>query len=139
MAQRPYVKALHSDIFRRSVVVMVGELDDAMRHAFMAELRGRADTKVIREGWDKVVAACRETWEECHYLGVTTHVGGDTYIHLPKWQTPVFVHEAYHAMRYVMKDIDAEDEEVSALLIEWIFEEICLGDRRPGPMKEKTR
>jgi len=133
------VKALHSDVFRRSVVVMVGELDDAMRRAFMAELRGRADAGTIREEWDKVVAACREIWEERPYQGVTAHVDGDTYIHLPKWKSPVFVHEAYHAMRYVMKDIGAEDEEVSALVMEWIFEEICLGDRRPGPMKEKTR
>ena len=119
-------------------MVMVGELDDAMRRAFAAELRGHADAGTIRKEWGKVVAACREVWEERRYQGVTAHVDGDVYIHLPKWKSPVFVHEAHHATQFVMEDVGAEDKEVSALVMEWIFEKICLGGR-PGPMKEKTR
>lgn len=132
MKTKPYVKALHSDVFRRSVIVMVGELDAGLRARFLAELRGRADPEVVRNSWDRVAEACRDTWKEKPYQGVTVHVSGDVYIHLPVWRLPVFVHEAYHAMRYVMSDISSSDEEVSALVIEWIFDEVCADGRRPG-------
>lgn len=133
----PYCKALHSNLLRRGVIVMVGEFDEAMRRAFLKELDGYAKPKVLKDSWAQVLERQRKVWEEKHYQGVTIHFEGDVYIHLPKWRPEVFVHEAYHATQFIMDDLSAEDEEVAAFVIEWIFEEICLGDRRPGAKESK--
>ena len=133
----PYCKALHSNLLKRSVIVMVGEFDEAMHRAFLKELYDYAKPKVLKDSWAEVLKRQRGVWEEKHYQGVTIHFEGDVYIHMPKWKSEVFVHEAYHATQFIMSDLSAEDEEVAAFVIEWIFGEICLGDRRPGAKESK--
>ena len=80
----------------------------------------------MERAWD---AACGDP---VGAVGFTVRDRGDVYIVLPKWDSRVFVHEAYHAAQAVLRITGTQDEELGAFLVEWLFEEICWGGKGKG-------
>lgn len=75
--------------------------------------------KVVEAAWDDAYGAPGKA------CGFTAGSGGDIYVVLPKWDSRVFVHEAYHAVQAVLRIIGTQDDELGAYLVEWLFEEVC--------------
>jgi hypothetical protein len=87
-----------------------------------------------RETWRHLEAKWRETVDapDVGALGFTTRFRGDVFVVLPRWDSRVFVHEAYHAAQFVLREIGTSDEELGAYLVEWLFEELCRGRGEEG-------
>ena len=126
---KPFVRVCESKVLRRSVVVCCGAkaelkrlfFDQKTLDGFALSPRGRRETwRYLEEKW-------RETVDDPDVgaLGFTTRFRGDVFIVMPKWDSRVFVHEMYHAVRYVLREIGTSDEELGAYLAGWLFEEIC--------------
>lgn len=125
---KPFVKVCESKVLRRGVVVCCGP-KPAVRKLFLDPdtfYGFSLSKKFLARQWRVVEKAWRET-SESHggALGFTVVDEGDIYVVLPKWDSRVFVHEAYHAAQAVLRIIGTQDEELGAFLVEWLFEEIC--------------
>lgn len=126
---KPFVRVCESKVLRRSVVVCCGAKSELKRlffdpktlDGFELSPRGRRETwRYLEEKW-------RETVDDPDVgaLGFTTRFRGDVFIVMPKWDSRVFVHEMYHAVRYVLREVGTSDEELGVYLAGWLFEEIC--------------
>lgn len=136
---KPFIKVCDSEVLRRGIVVCCGPrpdvrklfLDPGTFEGFDLSKRFLAKQwRVVERAWD---AACGDPgWAS----GFTVRDEGDVYIVLPKWDSRVFVHEAYHAAQAVLRIIGTQDEELGAFLVEWLFEKICWAppnkDRKKG-------
>lgn len=136
---KPFVKVCESEVLRRGIVVCCGPKPDVRKlfldpgtfeklgfdfsKRFLAK-----QWKVVEKAWD---AACGDPGGAS---GFTVRDEGDVYIVLPKWDSRVFVHEAYHAAQAVLRIIGTQDEELGAFLVEWLFEKICWAppDKKKG-------
>lgn len=136
---KPFVTHLSSDVLRRSVIVVVGSRE-ATRPLFLKAFKGYEVTQAeLRKTWDKLCERATATSEEYpQWRGLTTAFDGDVYIVLPWWQRAVFVHEAYHATRAILRELGTDDEELGAYVLEWIYEGIC-GRDRPVRRKESKK
>lgn len=129
MKTKPFIRVCESDVLRRSVVVCCGSreqvrklmLDPKTFQGLGLSQSVLNDTwRTVAQTWD---AACNDAGGA---LGFTMHYKGDVFIVLPKWDSRVFIHEAYHAAQAVLRLVGAtEDEELGAFLVEWLFEKIC--------------
>lgn len=130
---KPFVKVCESKVLRRSIVVCCGP-KSAVRKLFLdpKTFPGFDMSKqFLARQWRVVEKAWRETSESPGgALGFTVRDGGDVFVVLPKWDSRVFVHEAYHAAHAVLRIIGTQDEELGAFLAGWLFDEICWRDRR---------
>ena len=125
---KPFVKVCESKVLRRAVVVCCGPkpavkklfLDPKTFDGFGLSKQFLAKQwKVVEKAWNDVMGRPGGA------LGFTKRDGGDVYVVLPKWDSRVFVHEAYHAAQAVLRIIGTQDDELGAFLVEWLFEEIC--------------
>lgn len=123
---KPFVKVCESEILRRSVIVCCGakaELEKLLANASKGYQLSKAEAdetwKYLETCWAEVIDG------EHKSLGFTTRFHGDVFVVLPEWDSRVFVHEAYHAARLVLKEVSSDDEELGAYLVEWLFEKIC--------------
>ena len=92
--------------------------------------------KEHRETW----AHLAKEWDQAADAnGFTTWHKGDVFIVLPRWDSCVFVHEAYHAAQAMLRYVATNDEELGAYLVEWLFEEIICRDGRPAGRKRGER
>ena len=133
---KPFVKVCESKVLRRGIVVCCGPkpavkklfLDPKTFPGFDFSKRFLAKQwRVVETAWDDAYGAPGKA------CGFTAGSGGDIYVVLPKWDSRVFVHEAYHAVQAVLRIIGTQDEELGAYLVEWLFEEICwLGGGKKG-------
>ena len=132
---KPFVKVCESKVLRRGIVVCCGPrpairklfLDPGTFEGFGFSKRFLAKQwKVVEKAWDDVCG------DPGGAVGFTVRDGGDVYIVLPKWDSRVFVHEAYHAAQAVLRIIGTQDEELGAFLVEWLFEEICWAPAKQG-------
>ena len=132
-----FARHLHSEVLRRSVVVACGD-PKAVYPRFLRAFRGfDVSRAMLKETWGRLMTAFEEHERVSPNLqGLTWHYEGDVYIYLPKWSTPVFVHEVYHATQAVLRDLDTHDEELGAYVQEWIYEQIC-GRNEPDREKEE--
>lgn len=138
----PFIKVCDSEVLRRGVVVCCGPKPDVRKlfldpgtfeklgFSFSKRFLAR-QWKVVEKAWD---AACGDPGGAC---GFTVRDGGDVYVVLPKWDSRVFVHEAYHAAQAVLRIIGTQDEELGAFLVEWLFEKTCWAP--PSPDKERRQ
>ena len=125
---KPFVKVCDSKILRRSVVVCCGP-KPAVKKLFLdpKTFDGYGLSKqFLAKQWQFV----EKSWYEAcgtpgGAAGFTTGHGGDVYVVMPKWDSRVFVHEAYHAAQAVLRIVGTQDEELGAFLVEWLFEEVC--------------
>lgn len=124
----PFVKVCESKVLRRSIVVCCGPkpsvkklfLDPETFSEFNCSKRFLIEKwRVVEKAWDDVCGAPGGA------LGFTVSDGGDIFVVLPKWDSRVFIHEAYHATQAVLRIIGTQDEELGAFLVEWLFEEVC--------------
>lgn len=137
---KPFIKVCESKVLRRSVVVCCGTKDELKKLFFDPDGPFRnydvkhsdhAVTWGFLEGqWEKVVGE----EPDIGALGFATRFKGDVFLVLPKWNPCVFVHEAYHATRLMLREIGTDDEEFGAYIIEWLFESVC--DQK-GPKKRR--
>lgn len=127
---KPFVKVCDSEVLRRGIVVCCGPKPDVKklfldpgtfeRLGFSFSKRFLAKQwRVVEKAWDDVCG------DPGGASGFTVRDEGDVYIVLPKWDSRVFVHEAYHAAQAVLRIIGTRDEELGAFLVEWLFEKIC--------------
>lgn len=125
---KPFVKVCESKVLRRGVVVCCGP-KTSVRKLFLdpGTFEGSGLSKrLLAKQWRVVEEAWSETSDSPGgALGFTVRDGGDVFVVLPKWDSRVFVHEAYHAAQAVLRIIGTQDEELGAFLVEWLFEEIC--------------
>ena len=125
---KPFVKVCESKVLRRGIVVCCGP-KPAVRKLFLdpRTFDGfNLSKQFLARQWRTVEKAWDEVLEEPGgALGFTKRDGGDVFVVLPKWDSRVFVHEAYHAAQAVLRIIGTQDEELGAFLVEWLFEEIC--------------
>ena len=125
---KPFVKVCESKVLRRGVVVCCGP-EPVVKKLFLDPKtfpRFDVSKQLLVKQWRIVEKAWRETSESPGgVLGFTVRDGGDVFVVLPKWDSRVFVHEAYHAAQAVLRIIGTQDEELGAFLVEWLFEEIC--------------
>lgn len=123
---KPFVKVCESEVLRRSVIVCCGakaELEKLLAGASKGYRLSKADAD---ETWGHLEGCWADTIDGEHKaLGFTTRFHGDVFVVLPEWDSRVFVHEAYHAARLVLKEASSDDEELGAYLIEWLFEKVC--------------
>ena len=128
---KPFVKVCESKVLRRSIVVCCGS-KPAVRKLFLdpKTFPGFDMSKqFLARQWRVVEKAWRETSESPGgALGFTVRNGGDVFVVLPKWDSRVFVHEAYHAVQAVLRIIGTQDEELGAFLAGWLFAEVCWRD-----------
>ena len=126
---KPFVKVCESKVLRRSVVVCCGPkaelkrlfLDPKTFDGFEPSPKEhRATWAQLEDSWRKTVDA-----PDVGALGFTMRFRGDVFVVLPRWDSRVFVHEAYHAAQRILQEIGTDDEELGAYLVEWLFEEIC--------------
>lgn len=141
MKTKPFIRVCESNVLRRSVVVCCGTKAELKKLFFDPKtFDGLAPSpKEIRETWARLEKCWRETVDEPNVgaLGFTVRLQGDVFVVLPKWDSRVFIHEAYHAARRVLQELGTDDEELGAYLIEWLFEEICWGERPGGKRGRK--
>ena len=139
---KPFVKVCESKVLRRGVVVCCGPkpdirklfLDPKTFPGFGFSKRFLAKKwKVVETAWDD---ACGAPGGAC---GFTAGSGGDVYVVLPKWDSRVFVHEAYHAAQAVLRMVGTQDEELGAFLVEWLFEKICWTPPNQGRIGKEDR
>lgn len=132
---KPFIKVCESKVLRRGIVVCCGPkpairklfLDPKTFHGYGFSKQFLAKQwKVVNKAWDDVCGCPGGA------LGFTVRDGGDVYVVLPKWDSRVFVHEAYHATQAVLRIIGTQDEELGAFLVEWLFEEICWTPPKQG-------
>lgn len=125
---KSFVKVCESKVLRRGIVVCCGPkpvvrklfLDPKTFSRFNLSKRFLAKQwRIVEKAWDEILG------EPGGALGFTVRDGGDVFVVLPKWDSRVFVHEAYHAAQAVLRIIGTQDEELGAFLVEWLFEEIC--------------
>ena len=126
---KPFIRVCESKVLRRSVVVCCGTKAE-LKRLFLdpKTFDGSAPSpRECRETWRYLEARWSETVDEPDVgaLGFTTRFRGDVFVVLPKWDSRVFVHEAYHAVQFVLREIGTSDGELGAYLAEWLFEEIC--------------
>ena len=137
---KPFVKVCESKVLRRGIVVCCGP-KPAVKKLFLDPKTfpgyGVSD-RFLKSQWRIVEDAWRKT-SECPggALGFTVRDGGDVFVVLPKWDSRVFVHEAYHAAQAVLHIIGTQDEELGAFIVEWLFEEICWNEGPGGKEKRK--
>ena len=128
MKTKPFVRVCESNVLRRGVVVCCGP-KPAVKKLFLdpKTFDGYGLSKqFLAKKWRFVETAWRDTTESPGgAVGFTARQDGDIYVVLPKWDSRVFVHEAYHAAQAVLRLIGTQDEEIGAFLVEWLFEEIC--------------
>ena len=133
---KPFVRVCESKVLRRSVVVCCGTKAELKKLFFDPKtFDGFAPSlKEIRETWAQLEESWRITVDEPNVgaLGFTIRFQGDVFIVLPKWDSRVFVHEAYHAAQRVLQELGTNDEELGAYIIEWLFEEICWSGEGKG-------
>jgi hypothetical protein len=127
MVMNPFVKVCESKVLRRGIVVCCGPkisvrklfLDPETFPGFSFSKRFLANQwKVVETAWDDACGA------PGGMSGFTTVRGGDVFVVLPKWDSRVFVHEAYHAAQAILRLVGSQDEELGAYLVGWLFEEI---------------
>lgn len=132
---KPFVRVCESMVLRRCIVVCCGPkpsvkklfLDPETFHGSSCSKRFLMEKwRVVEKAWDKVCG------EHGGAYGFTLKDEGDVYVVLPKWDSRVFVHEAYHAVQAVLSIIGTQDEELGAYLVEWLFEEICWSPPKQG-------
>jgi hypothetical protein len=132
---KPFVRVCESRVLRRGIVVCCGPkpsvkklfLDHETFSGFNCSKRFLMERwRVVEKAWDEVCG------EPGGAQGFTIKDGGDVYIVLPKWDSRVFVHEAYHATQAVLSIIGTQDEELGAYLVEWLFEELCWTPPKQG-------
>jgi hypothetical protein len=137
---KPFVKVCESKVLRRSVVVCCGTKDELKKLFFDPKTFDgfEPSPKEHRETWAQLEDGWRKTVDEPDVgaLGFTMRFRGDVFVVLPKWDSRVFVHEAYHAAQRMLQEIGTDDEELGAYLVEWLFEEICWGE---GPGERNTK
>lgn len=133
---KPFVKVCESKVLRRGVVVCCGP-KPAIRKLFLDPKTFPAEfglsKRFLAQSWRSIEKA----WDEAcgapgGALGFTMHCYGDVFVVLPKWDSRVFVHEAYHAAQAVLRIIGTQDEELGAFLVEWLFEELCWAPSKRG-------
>lgn len=126
---KPFIRVCESKVLRRSVVVCCGTKAELKRLFSDPKTfdRPAPSPRGCRETWRYLEARWNETVDEPDVgaLGFTTRFRGDVFVVLPKWDSRVFVHEAYHAVQFVLREIGTSDEELGAYLAGWLFEEIC--------------
>ena len=136
---KPFVKVCESKVLRRGIVVCCGPkpavrklfLDPRTFEGFGLSKRFLAKQwRVVEKAWNDVCG------DPGGASGFTVRDGGDVYVVLPKWDSRVFVHEAYHAAQAGRRIVGTRDEELGAFLVEWLFEEICW---KPTNLKETVR
>lgn len=128
---KPFVKVCESKVLRRSVVVCCGTKAELKRLFFDPKTFDGFDLskRLLANQWRAVERA----WDDvCGCPGFTVVVGGDVFVVLPEWDSRVFVHEAYHAAQAVLRAISTQDEELGALFVEWLFEELCWKKEKKG-------
>jgi hypothetical protein len=128
MVMKPFVKVCESKVLRRGIVVCCGSKPEVRKLFLDPETFKEYDLskrflakqwKIVEESWDDV---CEDS---VGAFGFTIRDGGDVYVVLPKWDSRVFVHEAYHAVQAILHIVGTQDEELGAYLMEWLFEEVC--------------
>ena len=133
---KPFVKVCESKLLRRSVVVCCGTKAELKKLFFDPKTFDGFEPapKEHRETWAQLEESWNRTVDEPDIgaLGFTIRFRGDVFIVLPKWDSRVFVHEAYHAAQRVLQEIGTDDEELGAYLVEWLFEETCWGRGEKG-------
>ena len=126
---KPFVRVCESKVLRRAVVVCCGAKAELKRLFFDPKtFDGFAlSSRALRGTWRHLETAWRGAVDDpdAGALGFTTQFRGDVFVVLPKWDSRVFVHEAYHAVQFVLRETGTSDEELGAYLAEWLFEEIC--------------
>lgn len=132
---KPFIKVCESEVLRRSVVVCCGPkpavrklfFDPATFDGFNLSKKFLAKQwRIVETNWDESCGGRRGA------LGFTMRDGGDVFVVLPKWDSRVFVHEAYHAAQAILRLVDTQDEELGAYLVEWLFEKICWAPPKQG-------
>lgn len=105
------------DLFKRSVVIMSGSIQDIRKDAShrVADVR-----QAVSEMLEIVEQKMSET-ESDPVDGLCGIVKGDVFIYVRKWNWPVFVHELRHAASLITKSVGVDDEEVEACLQEHIY------------------
>ena len=135
---KPFVRVCESEILRRSVVVCCGTKPELKKLLFNASRPYDLPMSALDETWGHLEGCWADMIDGEHKaLGFTTRFHGDVFVVLPEWDSRVFVHEAYHAARLVLKEVDSDDEELGAYLIEWLFEKICWSKRSGGKEGKK--
>lgn len=105
------------DLFKRSVVIMSGPIQDIRKDAShrCADVRD-----AVSEMLEIVERKMGET-ESDPVDGLCVIVKGDVFIYVREWNWPVFVHELRHATSLITKSVGVNDEEVEACLQEHIY------------------
>ena len=119
---KPFVKVCESEVLRRSVIVCCGakaELEKLLAGASRGYRLSKAEAdetwKYLETCWAEVIDG------EHKSLGFTTRFHGDVFVVLPEWDSRVFVHEAYHAARRVMREVGGDGGELGGWRGEWVF------------------
>lgn len=141
---KPFIRVCESKVLRRSVVVCCGTKEEIKRlfldpKTFDGIVLSLGE---LRETWANLEETWRTTMDDpdSGAIGFTVSFRGDVFIVLQKWDSRVFVHEAYHAAHYILREISTDDEELGAYLVEWLFEEICWSEGSDGRKRNgKTR
>jgi len=125
---KPFVKVCESKVLRRGIVVCCGP-KPAVRKLFL-DPRTFDGFNLSKQFLVRQWRTVEKAWNDVcgdpgGASGFTVRDGGDVFVVLPKWDSRVFVHEAYHAAQAVLHIIGTQDEELGAFLVEWLFEEIC--------------
>lgn len=122
------IKICGIDLLKRAVVVCVGS-KEAVEKKFL-DPKTFKDYKLskeeIKDTWDHIKTEWNYADDKFGISqGVTFAHGGDVFILMPKWDSRVFVHEAYHAAQAILRAINSSDEELGAFIIEYLFERVC--------------
>lgn len=139
---KPFIRICDSKVLRRGIVVCCGPRPDVKKlfldpgtferlgFSFSKQFLAK-QWKIVEKAWNDVCG------DPGGALGFTVRDGGDVFVVLPKWDSRVFVHEAYHAAQAVLRIIGTQDEELGAFLVEWLFEEICWTPPKRGKERKQ--
>ena len=113
------LKYIHCDIYKRSVAIFFGELDD-----FLAELNSASENDA--EHNEEVVNSIKELYEERTLTNACCmSYEGDIYIYAKKKPSlGVMVHESGHATMFILDIVGInahESTEAYAYLLEYLF------------------
>lgn len=130
---KPFIRVCESTVLRRSVVICCGPREALKRLFLDPKTFGQygLPKRVLRADWRRI----EQAWDDTgigsgRSLGFTLRHDGDVFVVLPKWDSRVFIHEAYHAAQAILRIIGTQDEELGAFLVEWLFENLCWKEKK---------
>lgn len=122
------IKVCGLDLLKRTVIVCVGS-KEAVEKKFL-EPKFFKEYEISKEEIKDIWNHVKTEWDYADDKfegpqGITFAHNGDVFILMPKWDSRVFVHEAYHAAQAVLRAVNSSDEELGAHIIGHIFERVC--------------